>query len=161
MYKDVVGKNILTVLVSKPPIEETIRLRMFFCPYNQNQITRYQGLVKVIYPGFDPEDTPQFIVKSVRVSDNIQYSFKEGKEDESQTVNFWIQDQYFNDDNVRPYHCFNCQMPQLYFSGNKVVFKDTKADLKTGQSYECGNPMCRTNLTYLGIVRILEPQLVV
>ena len=160
MYKDIIGKNVLTVLVSKPPIEETIRLRMFFCPYNQNQIMRYQGLVKVIYPGFDPEDTPQFIVKSVRVSDNIQYSFKEGKEDESQSVNFWIQDQYFNDDNVRTYHCYNCQMTNLYFSGDKVIHYQSKADAKKGESFLCGNPMCKQVFTYLGMVRILSPEMV-
>ena len=154
LSQTIIGKNILTVLVSKPPLEEIHRKKVFFCPYSKSITLQYQGQVQAIYPSYDPDETPQFIVHPQRTADNINYSFRATPQNNS-SVDFWIQS-YPVDDVIKPYHCFNCQMFQLYFSGNKVVFHDTKADVKPGQSYNCQNPMCKINLTFLGVVKILD-----
>jgi len=157
MFKSIVGQNALTVMFTKPSVGEELQQKMFFDPYSRNPTTQYQGTVVAILPGYDATDSPQIMIRPQRTAKNIHYIFKES-EQESKTVDFWIQDQYFVDDVIKPYHCFNCQMFQLYFSGNKVVFHDTKADVKPGQSYNCQNPMCSMSLTFLGIVKILELQ---
>ena len=155
MYKDIVGQNILTVLVTKPIDSENIQLKMFFDPYSKSHTMQYRGQVLAIYPGFDIEETPQFIIRPQRLDKNIHYSFREVKTD-GDVVDFWIQDQYFMDDPVKTYYCYNCQAPQLYFNKDKVVFFQSKADLKRGESYQCINPLCKENLKFMGIVQIKD-----
>lgn len=157
MQKSIIGDNTLTVLVAKPEPEQSLNKRMFFCPYTKCITLTYQGQVKAIYPGSDPEETPQFVVRPQRIdyNYNINYSFRESQ-DREKTINFWIQDQYFRDEDVKLYHCFNCQAPQLYFTGNKAVRFPNKADIKKGESYQCSNPNCLESLpfTFMGIVAI-------
>src|SRR3990167_1985851 len=95
-YHSIVGKNVITVLLTKP--HDSNQLRMFFDPYTRNITTQYQGEVSAILPGYDPNETPQVMIRPQRMEYgfNIQYSFREGKK-QSDTVDFYIQDQYFQD----------------------------------------------------------------
>lgn len=157
MDKTIVGENVLTVLFSKPQENEEIKKRVFFCPYTKNITVTYQGKVNAIIPGYDPTDTPQVMIRPQRMPHgyNIQYTFKETNT-AGENVDFWIQDQYFVEEAVKTYFCFNCQAPQLYFSRTKAVFFNTKADIKAGTSYNCSNPYCKQPLMFLGIVAIKE-----
>ena len=153
--KEVSGQNVLTVLLAKP--YNPRQMKMFFCPYTQNITSQYQGEVLSIFPGFDPDDTPQVIVRPQRLghSANIHYSFKfNDMSEDNSNVNFWLQDQYFDEIPVKTYFCFNCQAPQLYFSNQKVVLFQSKKDLNKGESFACVNPFCKQNLTFLGMVKI-------
>jgi len=153
MSKEITGQNVLTVLLSKP--EQARQLKMFFCPYTRNITTQYQGEVTAIFPGYDPDETPQVMIRPQRLqhSANIFYSFISSGQN-GDGVDFWIQDQYFDDIPIKTYHCFNCQAPQLYFSNNKVVLFQNKSDIKKGESYICSNPFCKESLTYRGMVKI-------
>ena len=149
--------NILTVLYAKPV--DTKR-RMFFCPYTKGLTVRYAGQVKAILPGTDPKDT-QFVAAATHrlpYDQDIQYTWQP-VQTESVGVDFWIQDQYFMKEVIRTYHCFNCQMPQLYFAGNKTVMYGNKSDVKVGDAIKCQNPTCELKkndipLTFMGIVKI-------
>lgn len=152
---DITGKNVLTVLVSKPSEEEVLIKKKFYDPYSKNIVLQYQGKVQAIYPGYDPLETPQFIVRPQRMTNNIHYSFREAK-DINTSVDFWLQDQYFADNVVNTYFCWACQAPSLYFSHDKAVHFNTKAEVTVGQPYDCINPFCKQSHTYLGIVKILE-----
>ena len=151
---NLIGKNVLTVLLSKA--EESRRVKMFFCPYTRNITSQYQGEVQAIMPGFDPDENPQIIIRPQRLehSANIQYSFKFVENEEVKGVDFWIQDQYFDNIPVKTYFCFNCQAPQLYFTKDKIVAFQSKADIEKGDSFSCVNPYCKQSLTFLGIVKI-------
>lgn len=147
--------NVLTVLYAKPSEKKK---KMFFCPYTKNITTNYVGTVKAILPGYDPdEDEPQTMIRPQRMAYDmdIQYTFKIAG-DTGNTVDFWIQDQYFMKDVIRTYHCYNCQAPNLYYAGNKTVMFNNKSDVKKGQAFNCINPLCKENFTYHGIVKITE-----
>ena len=75
---DITGKNVITVLVSKPPESETLTKKTFYDPYTRNITLQYQGTVQAIYPGYDPLEVPQFIVKPQRSTQeqNVHYSFR-------------------------------------------------------------------------------------
>ena len=152
-YRTIRGQNVLTVLYTKAQDEK--QLRMFFCPYTKNITTQYQGDISAIYPGFDSTETPQVMIRPQRMDYgyNIQYSFRE-VEKHGDEVQFWIQDQYFQNIPVKTYYCFNCQAPQLYFSDDKVVGYQNKSEILSGSSYLCINPLCRTHFMFLGIVKI-------
>lgn len=156
---DITGKNCLTVLVSKPPEEETTTKRTFYCPYTKNITLQYQGVVQAIYPGYDPNEVPQFIIKPQRSTQeqNVHYSFRETSQ-VNLSVDFYLQDQYFADDVVNTYYCYNCQAPNLYFGHDKVVHFNTKAEVKKSEAYQCINPMCLQSYNYLGMVKILEAE---
>lgn len=149
------GVNVLTVFISKPSEEEKYKRNAFFCPYTTQITSTYQGKVMAILPGYDPEDTPQVLIYPQRMQYgmNINYTFKESTKG-GDRVNFWIQDQYFNEEPIKTYFCQKCQAPSLYFSDNKVVHFNTKADIKPRENFECVNPYCKTKYTYLGMVRI-------
>jgi len=151
----IIGTNVLTVLLSKT--DEINKLKAFFCPYTQSITSTYQGEIKAILPGYNPEETPQVMIQPQRMKYhmNIHYSFRETA-DTGNTINFWIQDAYFEETPIRTYFCCICQFPQLYFSKNKVVFYENKADVSKGQEYTCGNPHCKESYTYLGIVQITD-----
>ena len=154
---DITGKNVITVLVSKPPEGETLTKKTFYDPYTRNITLQYQGTVQAIYPSYDPLEVPQFIVKPQRSTQeqNVHYSFRVTSQ-LNLSVDFYLQDQYFADDVVNTYFCYNCQAPNLYFGHNRVVHFNTKADVKKNEVYECINPMCKQSQTYLGMVKILE-----
>lgn len=152
-YRTVEGQNVLTVLFAKA--HDPKQMKMFFCPYTKNITTQYQGDVVSIQPGYDSTETPYVMIRPQRMEygNNIQYSFRAvDKQDE--VVKFWIQDQYFQNVPVKTYYCYNCQAPQLYFTDDRVVSYKNKADIPSGHSYSCDNPMCSTKLMYLGIVQI-------
>ena len=151
----ITGVNVLTVFISKPTSEDKLKRKAFFDPYTKNITTTYRGNVEAIFPGYDAEDIPQVIIYPQRMpyKMNINYTFKETK-DIGTTVDFWIQDQVFNDIAVKTYFCYNCQAPSLYFSKSKVVHFNSKADLLPGDSFKCINPYCKEDFTYLGLVRI-------
>jgi len=151
MINSIVGVNVLTVLISKA--DEINKLKAFFCPYSRNMTQKYLGQVTAIYPGYDAEETPQFIVRPQREYRNINYSFREAS-NIAETISFWIQDQYFNQEPVKTYYCINCQNPQLYFTDNKAVYYKNKAELKSGDNYICDN--CKESLTFMGIVAIRD-----
>ena len=153
----ITGVNVLTVFVSKPEKTEELKRKAFFDPYTRNITTTYRGNVEAIFPGFDAEDIPQVMVYPQRMpyGMNINYTFKETK-DTGTTVDFWIQDQYFDETAVKTYHCYNCQAPSLYFSKSKVVHFNSKADLLPGDSFKCVNPYCKEDFTYLGMVTIQQ-----
>lgn len=154
-FNNLIGQNVLTVLVSKPQGET--HLKAFFCPYTQSLTQQYLGQVTAIYPSYDPDEMPQFIVRPQRTGENIHYSFRESASN-NPTISFWIQDQYFNDAPVKTYHCFNCRNPQLYFTDNKVVLYKNKAEVKRNESYKCDNINCKEdfNVTFMGIVQIRD-----
>ena len=104
MLKDVKGTNALTVLVF--PTEEKQKTKVFFCSYRRNIVLKYNGNVTAIQPGFDPNESPQFFVRPQRQnhSDNINYIFKPVEKIDKSTL-FWIQWQYFDDDEERKYYC--------------------------------------------------------
>lgn len=156
MSQSIIGKNILTVLVSKPLPEEIHEKKVFFCPYTKNITLQYQGQVQAIYPSYDPDETPQFIIHPQRTAGNINYSFRATSQNNS-SVDFWIQS-YPADDMIKPYHCFNCQAQSLYFNKDKVVHFQSKAEVKKGDRYSCVNPFCKKNQTFLGVVYILDIQ---
>lgn len=151
----ITGVNVLTVLVSRPT--DKLKRNAFFDPYTRNITTTYRGNVEAIFPGYDAEDVPQVMVYPQRMpyGMNINYTFKE-TETIGEGVDFWIQDQYFNDVAVKTYYCYNCQAPNLYFSESKVVHFSSKQDLDTGESFKCKNPHCEKDFTYLGMVKIEE-----
>lgn len=151
IQRTIEGQNVLTVLLTKA--QDVMRMKMFFCPYTKNITTQYQGDVVSIQPGYDPQETPQVMIRPQRMEYgyNIQYSFREAHQ-RGDSVHFWIQDQYFQNIPVKTYYCYNCQGPQLYFSDDKAVSYHTKAEIQMGDSYECVN--CKTKMTYLGIVAI-------
>ncbi len=157
MNDSIIGENVLTVLYSKPPEGEELHRKMFFCPYTKNITVPYQGKVQAIEPGYDPEDTPQIFVlpAGLNKATKIRYTFRKTNLD-GESVDFYIQDHYFKHVAVQPYHCYNCQAPNLYFSENRAVHFRTKADVKHGESFECINPLCKTKFTYHGIVAIRE-----
>jgi hypothetical protein len=151
-------RNALTVLLAT---EKPTPLKMFFCPYTTSLTSNYKGQVSAILPGYDPEESPFVMVHPQRMKygHDISYVFRETHE-MGKTVDFWIQDQYFMEEVIRTYHCFNCQAPNLYFTGNKTVMFSDKSDVQKGQSFTCRNPICKTNMpvtfTYHGIVKITE-----
>ncbi len=153
MLKDVKGTNALTVLVS--PTEEKQKTKIFFCSYRRNIVLKYNGNVTAIQPGFDPNESPQFFVRPQRQnhSDNINYIFKPVEKIDKSTL-FWIQWQYFDDDGVRKYYCYNCQAPQIYFDDQKAVDYKTQKELKTNTTYLCDN--CKISLTFMDIVKIMS-----
>ena len=151
--RSIVGENVLTILLAGTQEQG---VKMFFCPYTQNKTLQYQGEVKAILPGFDAEESPQVILKPQRTPENIHYTFTDVPQDASNTVDFWIQDQYFIDTHIKTYFCFNCQISQLYFSSNKVVHFDSKAEVQRGERYTCRNPNCKQGLIYQGIVKIQQ-----
>lgn len=114
----ITGVNVLTVMISNPSENDKLKRKAFFCPYTKNITFTYQGNVDSIQPGYDPDDTPQIFVYPQRMTYgmNINYTFKESKKN-SDSIDFWIQDQYFNEVDVKTYHCSNCQAPSLYFLG--------------------------------------------
>lgn len=152
-YKTVAGQNALTVLLSRD--EDKTRLRMFFCPYSKNVTTQYRGHVRAIYPSYDIDETPQVMIRPQRMEygKNIQYSFM-FTNTVSDTVDFYLQNQYFDPELVKQYYCYNCQAPNLYFSDDKVVMFQTKNTIHAGDSYDCVNPFCKQKYTYLGMVHI-------
>lgn len=156
MNKDsIVGHNVLTVLLAKNDNKD--KLNMFFCPYTKNITTQYQGSVQTILPGFDPEGDPQIMVKPQRMEYkiNIYYSFK-NTDEEYIATNFWIQDQYFTNQIVKTYFCYNCQAPSIYFSNDNVVHFNNKSNVEKEKIFECANPNCKKKMRYLGIVKIKE-----
>lgn len=159
MLKTVHGTNALTVLVA--PSEEKVKLRtkIFFCPYRKNIVLKYTGEVDSIRPGYDPTVNPQFFIRPQRqvYHDNINYIFNTVESEEEDHGLFWIQDQYFDDEAIRSYYCYNCQAPQLSFGGQKVVDYKTKKELKQNTTYLCDN--CKQSLTYMGIVKIEYPKI--
>lgn len=156
MLTDVRGTNALTVLVA--PSEEIEKTKMFFCPYKKNIVLKYQGNVVSIQPGYNPKDSPMFFVRPQRqaYNDNINYIFRSAVKKDISTV-FWIQDQYFDGDPIRTYHCHSCQAPQLYFDNRKAVDYNSKKELNANTEYLCNN--CRASMTFMGIVAIREPLL--
>lgn len=151
MLKTIRGTNALTVLVSAS--ESKLKTKMFFCPYRRNIVLKYQGDVVSIQPGFNPELSPQFYVRPQRqeYSDNISYVFIPTRET-GDSVLFWIQDQYFDTEDLRTYRCYNCQAPQLYYNDREAVDYKTKKTIKQNTNYLCDN--CKESLTYMGIVKI-------
>ena len=151
--RDIKGTNALTVLFSKDDHDQ--KTKMFFCPYRKSIVGAYTGKVVSIQPGYDPEDSPLFFVRPQRQSrqDNINYIFSTTKDEEDKVL-FWIQDQYFDTEDVRVYNCFNCQAPQLYFDDEKAVDYKTRKDLATNTSYLCHN--CKITLSFMGIVKIKD-----
>lgn len=147
------NQNILTVLMAK---YQNAPIKMFFCPYTKNPTLKYRGSVKAILPGCDPQEPFLMIIHPRRTHENINYFFVE-TEQQSETVDFYIQDQYFVEQVIRTYHCYNCQAPNLYFAGNKTVMFSNKSDVKKGQSFNCINPLCKKNYTYHGIVKLETP----
>ena len=149
----IVGHNVLTVLLAKA--SDNNHLNMFFCPYTKNITTQYQGSVETILPGFNPDADPQIMVKPQRMeyNMNIYYSFKE-TDKKYEATNFWIQDQYFRDAEVKQYFCYNCQAPSIYFTSDRAVHFNTKADVEKDKVFECANKNCRKKFRYLGIVAI-------
>lgn len=154
--KSLAGNNVLTVLLSKS--DDKYQTKAFFCPYTQNITVTYQGEVKAIMPGFDPEESPQVMIKPLRTAytENIHYTFVNTFATKEKITDFWIQDQYFMDLPIKTYFCFNCHVEQLYFSSNKVVHFDSKADIKKGERFTCRNPLCKQQLAYQGIVKIVD-----
>ena len=156
MLKDVRGTNALTVLFSSS--ETKGKTKLFFCPYRKNIVGKYQGSVVAIQPGYDPGQDPLFFVRPQRqeYKDNINYIFTKARKS-SESVDFWIQDQYFDEKAVRVYHCFNCQAPQLYYDNSKAVEYKNKNELNANTPYVCDN--CKITLNFMGIVSIKEPLL--
>jgi hypothetical protein len=152
MLKSLKGTNALTVLFS--PSKEAHKTRMFFCPYRRNIVGSYQGEIASIQPGFNPDHSPQFFVRPQRqkYSDNINYIFV-SVEGESPTT-FWIQDQYFDDREVKLYHCYNCQAPQIYYNDKgATTYNDTKI-IRPGDDYTCYK--CGVQSIFMGIVKIKD-----
>ena len=151
----IIGKNVLTVLLSST--DDVNRLKAFFCPYTQQITTTYQGEVQAILPGYNPEETPQVMIQPQRMKyhANINYSFRETYNKDA-SVSFWIQDQYFDENLVKTYYCFNCKNPQLLFSEDRVVLYKNKNELKNNQSFICDNINCKQSLNFLGIVKIKD-----
>ena len=150
--KDLAGTNALTVMLA--PSQAKKKTKMFFCPYRKNIVGKYQGQVNKIIPGYDSEATPQFFAQPHRQSheDNISYIFITQSNKSTEVTYFWIQDQYFDTQAIKQYHCYNCQAPQLYYNEDKVVDYHDKHELKTKEKYTCKN--CQTSLQFLGVVKI-------
>ena len=155
----VAGQNVLTVLLSSD--EDTHRMRMFFDPYSRNITPQYQGKVAAILPSYDADETPQVMIRPQRMKYgiNIQYSFRPTST-KSDTVDFYLQDQYFDYDTVKTYFCFHCQAQLLNFGKEKVVQYEAKNEIHAGDSFACINEFCKQKYTYLGMVQIHHPEVV-
>lgn len=152
----IVGKNALTVFIGESEVEN---LNMFFCPYTRNNVVQYTGEVEIIYPSFDANFEPKIIIRPQKLSKNIHYVFATTTDKPSNLSSFYIQNREYTGDPIQVYYCYNCQAPQLYFSGNKTVLFNNKKEIKNGDEYIC--PNCKKKMKYLGTVSISNPDLIV
>lgn len=141
-------KNALTVILSQ---SDSDNLNMFFCPYTRSNVAQYHGLVSAIIPGYDKVQNPNVIIRPQKLAENLHYVFLNGKTKD--ITNFWIENNVLSN-MVKPYFCFNCQAPLLYFSNDKVVNYHTKKEVKSGEELVCHNPNCKCKTTFMGKVDV-------